>query len=79
MTYRLDGGAIAPPPLRERIKIMKAEIQKDYRTLTRADGGKFYKVIEYKSGDRVQIPINPDGTIKWYDDSQLQKTKERGE
>ena len=58
---------------------MKVEIQKDYRTLTRADGGKLYKVIEYGSGDRVQIPINPDGTIKWFDDSQLKKTKEREE
>lgn len=59
--------------------MMEAEIQKDYRTLTRADGGKLYKVIEYKSGDRVQIPINPDGTVKWFDDSQMVKTREREE
>lgn len=58
---------------------MMIDINNDYRTLTRADGGKLCKVIEYKSGDRVQIPINPDGTIKWYDDSQLKKTKEREE
>lgn len=58
---------------------MMTEIKNDYRTLTRADSGNLYKVIEYGSGDRVQIPINPDGTIKWYDDSQLVKTKEREE
>lgn len=52
---------------------MKVEIKKDYRTLTRADSGKLYKVIEYGSGDRVQIPINPDGTVKWFDDSKLLK------
>ena len=55
------------------------EIKNDYKTLTRADSGNLYKVIEYGSGNRVQIPINPDGTVKWFDDSQLQKTKERGE
>jgi len=58
---------------------MMIDINNDYRTLTRADSGNLYRVIEYGSGDRVQIPINPDGTVKWYDDSQLQKTKERGE
>lgn len=58
---------------------MMIEIKNDYRTLTRADSGNLYRVIEYGSGDRVQIPINPDGTVKWYDDSQLQKTKEREE
>ena len=58
---------------------MKIEIKNDYRTLTRADSGNLYRVIEYGSGDRVQIPINPDGTVKWFDDSQLKKTKERGE
>lgn len=58
---------------------MMIEIKNDYKTLTRADSGNLYKVIEYGSGNRVQIPINPDGTVKWFDDSQLQKTKERGE
>lgn len=58
---------------------MMIEIKNDYRTLTRADSGNLYRVIEYGSGDRVQIPLNPDGTVKWYDDSQLQKTKEREE
>lgn len=64
---------------REDSKKMKVEIKKDYRTLTRADSGNLYRVIEYGSGDRVQIPINPDGTVKWFNDSQLKKTNEREE
>lgn len=62
---------------REDSKKMKVEIKKDYRTLTRADSGNLYRVIEYGSGDRVQIPINPDGTVKWFNDSQLKKNKRK--
>lgn len=46
---------------------------KNYRTLTKCDSGKLYKVIEYDSGERVEIPINQDGAIKWFDDSKLLK------
>ena len=31
------------------------------------------KVIEYKSGARVEIPINRDCSVKWFDDSKLLK------
>lgn len=34
----------------------------------RADNGKLSKVIEYESGQRVQIPINKDESIKWLPD-----------
>lgn len=34
----------------------------------RADNGKLSKVLEYESGQRVQIPINKDGSIKWLPD-----------
>lgn len=34
----------------------------------RADNGKLSKVIEYESRQRVQIPINKDGSIKWLPD-----------
>ena len=46
---------------------------KNYRTLTKSDNGKLSKVIEYKSGARVEIPINRDGSVKWFDDSKLLK------
>ena len=52
---------------------MNTDIKKNYRTLTKADSGNLYKVIEYKSGARVEIPINRDGSVKWFDDSKLLK------
>lgn len=38
------------------------------KTFTKADNGKLSKVIEYGTGVRVEIPINNDGTVKWYED-----------
>ena len=37
---------------------------------TLAAGGKLSTVIEFPAG-KVMIPINPDGTVKWFDDSRL--------
>ncbi len=34
---------------------------------------KLEKIIRYESGKEVAIPINQDGSIKWYDDSKLIK------
>lgn len=48
---------------------------KNYRTLTKCDDSKLLKVIEYKSGARVEIPINRDGSVKWFDDSKLLKDR----
>lgn len=53
---------------------MKKDTKK-YRTLTKCDDGKLLKVIEYKSGARVEIPINRDGPVKWFDDSKLLKDR----
>ena len=52
---------------------MNTDIKKNYRTLTKCDNGKLSKVIEYKSGARVEIPVNQDGSVKWFDDSKLLK------
>lgn len=38
---------------------------------------KLLKVIEFGSRARVTIPINRDGGIKWFDDSQLIKNEYR--
>ena len=71
----LGGGAVAP--LAYTIKKegcnMNTDIKKNYRTLIKADSGKLYKVIEYDLGARVEIPINRDGSVKWFDDSKLLK------
>lgn len=42
-----------------------------------ADNGKVASVIEYSSGNRVSIPLNSSGTVKWFDDSVLLKKEEK--
>lgn len=44
------------------------------KRFTKVDNGKLSKVLEYESGKRVEIPINKDGSIKFFDDSKLLKT-----
>ena len=46
------------------------------QTFTKADNGKLSKVIEYRSGRKVEIPINRDGSVKWFDDNKLLKSEE---
>lgn len=50
----------------------------EIKTFTKAelteDGkGRMHKVIESGSGSKVEIPINKDGSVKWFDDSKLMK------
>ena len=52
-----------------RTKSMKAWIK--------ADNGKRYKVLEYDNGQRVEIPINQDGTVKWLEEPVKQKVEVR--
>ena len=50
-----------------RIKTFtKAELTEDGK-------GRMHKVIESGSGNKVEIPINKDGSVKWFDDSKLMK------
>lgn len=39
------------------------------------EDGRMYRVAEYDSHVRVEVPINPDGTVKWFDDSKLLRDK----
>lgn len=41
--------------------------------LTKEGNGKLSKVLDWGNGHRVEIPINPDGSVKWFDDSKLLK------
>lgn len=41
------------------------------KVYTRAENGKLSKVIDYGNGNRVEIPINRDGSVKFYDDTKL--------
>lgn len=38
------------------------------KTYIKADNGKLSQVVEYGAGAKVEIPINKDGTVKWYED-----------
>lgn len=35
----------------------------------KAENGKVSQVLEYESGNRVEIPINKDGTVRWFEDT----------
>ena len=52
---------------------MNTDTKKNYRTLTKCEDGKTYKVVEYDSNTKVELPINQDGSIRWFDDSKLLK------
>ena len=43
-------------------------------TMVKEDG-RLYRVAEYDSHARVGVPINPDGTVKYFDDSKLLRDK----
>lgn len=34
----------------------------------KADDGKCSRVIKYETGKQVEIPINSDGSVRWYED-----------
>lgn len=46
--------------------------------LTRTGKRKMSEVVEFESGVRVEIPINRDGSIKWFDDTKLIKENRHG-
>lgn len=49
-------------------------MNRQVKTFIKADDGRLSKVIDYGNGSRVEIPINKDGSIKWFDDSVLLKS-----
>lgn len=34
----------------------------------KSEDGKRSQVIKYETGKRVEIPINSDGSVRWYED-----------
>ena len=41
---------------------------------TKEGKGKLFKIINYGNGNKkVRIPINRDGTVKWFNDEKLRK------
>lgn len=53
-----------------KVEVKQMQIVKRF---TKADNGKLSKVVEYESGARVEIPINKDGSVRWFDDNKLLK------
>ena len=47
------------------------------KTSIKAENGKLYKVLTYPNGNTVEIPVNADGSVKWFDDSKLLKQETR--
>ena len=43
------------------------------QTFLKADNGKLSKVIQYGTGAKVEIPINKDGSVRWYIDKEKKK------
>lgn len=46
------------------------------RIYLKADNGKLSKVVRFNSGSKgskVEIPINRDGSVRWFDDNKLIK------
>ena len=65
------------PIVRQIIANMKEDeytAEKYADMVIRADDGKLSKVLEYGTGTRVEIPVNSDGSVKWYEDRQKTAT-----
>ena len=44
-----------------------------YRKSIKAENGKVTQVITYESGRVLEIPLDRNGQVKWFDDSKLLK------
>ena len=41
------------------------------------DGDKLSQVLEFKDGQRIEVPLNMDGSIRWYKDKMKQNAKNK--
>ena len=56
-------------------KKVRCEPMEEVKKILKAEDGRLSTVLEYSSGARVEIPINRDGSVKWFDDSKLIKSE----
>lgn len=47
------------------------------KRIIKADRGRLSQVLEWENGTRVEVPIERDGSVKWFDDSKLLKTNRK--
>ena len=43
------------------------------KKLIKAEDGKVSQVIEFDNGERIELPLDKDGNVKWFDDTKLIK------
>lgn len=41
----------------------------------KADNGKVAQVIEFEDGSKMELPLDKNGNLKWFDDELLRKDK----
>ena len=56
----------------EREYLKKVRIIK-LKKWIKAEDGKVTQVIEFDSGSKIEIPLDKDGNVKWFDDTKLIK------
>ena len=56
----------------EREYLKKVRITKMKKWI-KADNGKVSQVIEFDSGSKIELPLDKDGNVKWFDDTKLIK------
>ena len=39
----------------------------------KAEDGKVSQVVEFDSGSKIEVPLDKDGNLKWFDDTKLIK------
>ena len=44
----------------------------------RADNGRLSTVLEFDSGNRIEIPVNKDGFVKWLEETKKKNEKVEG-
>ena len=56
----------------EREYLKKVRIIKMKKWI-KAEDGKVSQVIEFDSGSKIELPLDKDGNVKWFDDTKLIK------
>ena len=56
----------------EREYLKKVRIIKMKKWI-KADNGNVSQVIEFDSGSKIELPLDKDGNVKWFDDTKLIK------
>ena len=43
------------------------------KKIIKAEDGKVSQVIEFDNGERIELPLDKNGNVKWFDDTKLIK------